>query len=158
MYISAVRASWWLLLQHSGQSSSTMYHPACHPIMKPGFHPPSLPHYRVKIRAASCALKTERERHTSIIHGICGYVEWTGRSKLGTFAPTLASLRGEPITTSVLQSRAKITEIPPSSPELGQGAAWKMSTLLFPIQLAPKTLAGITHPLHSLPANDSTVP
>lgn len=71
------------------------------------------------------------------------------------FAPTLASLRGEPITTFLLQSGAKITEIPPSSPERGRGAARKMSTLSPPIRLALQTPAEITHPLHSLPANDS---
>lgn len=35
------------------------------------------------------------------------------------FALTLASLRGEPITTSIRQSGAKITKIPPSSPRAG---------------------------------------
>lgn len=45
------------------------------------------------------------------------------------FAPTLASLRGEPIIRFLLQSGAKITEILPSSPERRQGALRKMSAL-----------------------------
>lgn len=37
----------------------------------------------------------QRGRCTSIIHGICGYVEWTGRSKLGTFcSDAIQSPRG----------------------------------------------------------------
>lgn len=71
------------------------------------------------------------------------------------FAPMPLSLRGEPIITFLLQSWAKITKVPPPSPEHGQGAMRKMSSLQFPIQLDLQTLAEITHPLHSLPANDS---
>lgn len=72
------------------------------------------------------------------------------------FALTLVSLRGEPITTSLLQSRAKITEIPSSSPERRLGAVRKMSTPWFLIRLALQTLVEITHALHSLPADDSS--
>lgn len=62
-------------------------------------------------------------------------------------------LRREPITTALLQSRAKITKIPTSSPEHRGEAARK--TLKFPFRLALQILAEITHPLLSLPANDS---
>lgn len=72
------------------------------------------------------------------------------------FALTLVSLRGEPITTSLLQSRAKITEIPSSSPERRGRAVRKMPTPRFLIRLALQTLVEITHALHSLPANDSS--
>lgn len=72
------------------------------------------------------------------------------------FALTLVSLRGEPITTSLLQSRAKITEIPSSSPERRRRAVRKMPTPRFLIRLALQILVEITHALHSLPANDSS--
>lgn len=89
-----------------------------------------LTRYRVKIRAASSALKTERERDVHLLYMV--YVAmWNepATANWAHFAPKLASLRGEPITTFLLQTRAKITEIPPSSHEHGQEAVRKMSTL-----------------------------
>ncbi len=94
-------------LLHSGQSSSTLYHPACLPIMQPGFHFP--PAHTLQGENQSCFIcpedrQWERQRRTSIIHGICGYVEWTAAANWAHFALTPASLRGEPITTFLLQN------------------------------------------------------
>lgn len=74
--------------------------------------------------------RRERERCISIIRGMCGLAEWTGRGKLDTFSSNTG--RGEPIITSLLQSGAKISQIPHSSPEYRHEVVKKMSSLQFP--------------------------
>lgn len=69
---TAVKAVQQCITQHVIQSWSLVFTPLL------------LSHYRQKSELLHLPWR-QRERCTSIIHGICGLVEWTGRSKLATF-------------------------------------------------------------------------
>lgn len=134
-----------------------MHHPACLPIIMPDSHFP--PHHTLQGKNQSCSILPRLSESCETIHfffPVIYVVMWNvpATANWAHFILMLVSLRGEPITTFLLESWAKITKIPPFSPERRQGAERKIVCSLVSHSVSP-TDTEIIYSLHLLPANDS---